>query len=243
VLRGTVLQTASSSVAEVEPAADTVVVRIDEVLHGAPAFEEYAGEPVTVQLPEGVTVGDGEEHVFHVVAWIFGTGLAVRALSLSDAAPHEAAQLRSRFVDDSLGALRQRAQSADRVVSGVVTQVSDVPPAPDRPISEHDPMWHDAVVQVRDDYGRRAARRKAPAKVTVRFASSRDVRWQQAPKFVVGDQGLWMLGAPQPPAAGVAAAAEELPADHYLVVDPDDFHPMQDAPAVLAALDEGQGES
>jgi hypothetical protein len=74
--------------------------------------------------------------------------------------------------------------------------------------------------------------------VTVRFASSRDVRWYTAPKFSVGDRGVWLLGAPLPAAPALATIAAELPADHYLVVDPDDFKPAEDAPTLLAALDE-----
>jgi hypothetical protein len=41
----------------------------------------------------------------------------------------------------------------------------------------------------------------------VRFASSRDIRWYTAPKFSVGDRGVWLLGAPQPVAPGIAAFA------------------------------------
>ena len=84
VFIGTVLQTASSSVAEVEPAADTVVVRVDQVVSAAPAFHDHLGEPITVALPDGVEVAEGDVHVFQAMAWIFGTGLAVRAISVGD---------------------------------------------------------------------------------------------------------------------------------------------------------------
>jgi hypothetical protein len=236
VFIGTVLQTASSSVAEVEPAADTVVVRVDEVVSGAAAFHDHLGEPVTVALPEGVVVAEGDVHVFHVMAWIFGSGLAVRAVSVGDHAALAAALAEPH--DATAARIRARAASADRVVSGVVRQVRHVPTADDHPITEHDPMWNDATVEVHDQLGRAAAG-AAPGSVTVRFASSRDIGWSTAPKFSVGDRGVWLLGAPQPAAPGVAAVAAALPADHYLVVDPDDFQPADDAPTLMAELDEG----
>lgn len=235
VFIGTVLQTASSSVAEVEPAADTVVVRVDEVVSGAQAFHDHIGEPVTVALPDGVTVAEGDVHVFHVMAWIFGSGLAVRAVSVGDHAALAAAQGEPATAE---ARVRARVASADRVVSGVVRQVRHVPVAEDHPITEHDPLWNDATVDVHGERGR-AAEAGDAGPVTVRFASSRDIRWYTAPKFSVGDRGVWLLGAPQPALPGVAALVAGLAPDHYLVVDPDDFQPADDAPTLMAELDEG----
>jgi len=241
VFIGTVLQTASSSVAEVEPAADTVVVRVDQVVSGAPAFHDHLGEPITVALPDGVEVAEGDVHLFQAIAWIFGTGLAVRAISVGDQDGLEAA-LTSSPVGPA-GAeerLRRRMASADHVVTGVVRQVSHVPFAEVHPITEHDPLWQAAIVAVHGQLGQAAG--PAPSEVTVRFASSRDISWRDAPKFSVGERGVWLLGAPQPAALTAAAAVEELPADHYVVVDPDDFTPVDDAPTLMAEIDEAGGE-
>ncbi|WP_344097698.1 hypothetical protein [Microbacterium deminutum] len=237
VFIGTVLQTASSSVAEVEPAADTVVVRVDQVVSGAPAFHDHLGEPITVALPEGVEVAEGDVHVFGAIAWIFGTGLAVRATSVGDAAALAAAL----DADDhrSVDARTQaRIANAELVISGIVRQVSHVPNADGRPISEHDPLWQDAVVDVHGQLGHGAG--DAPEKVIVRFASSRDIRWYQSPKFSVGDRGVFILGVP--PAAALTDAAVDLPDGVYLVVDPDDFRPAEDAQTLLAEIDERGGE-
>jgi hypothetical protein len=238
VFIGTVLQTGSSSVAEVEPAADTVVVRVDQVVSGAPAFHDHLGEPITVALPEGVDVAEGDVHVFRVTAWIFGTGLAVQATSVGDQDVLQSALASPAGASDPEERVRLRMASADRVVSGVVRQVSHVPAGEDHPITEHDPLWQDAVVEVHGHLAQAAA--PAPSDVTVRFASSRDVNWHDAPKFSVGERGIWVLGAPQPTAR--AAAVGELPADHYLVVHPDDVTPAADAPTLMAELDKGTDE-
>jgi hypothetical protein len=235
VFIGTVLQTASSSVAEVEPAPDTVVVRVDQVLSGSPVFHDHLGEPITVGLPDGVEVAEGDVHVFEVMAWIFGSGIAVRAISVGDQQVLTAALTAADIPSGAEDRVRRRMTSADRAVSGVVRQVSHVPTADDHPITEHDPLWQDAVVAVHGQLDQ-AAGDAPPSEVTVRFASSRDVTWRDAPKFSVGERGVWLLGAPQP--AALAAAIDELPANHYLVVDPDDFMPAADAPTLMAEVNE-----
>ena len=238
VFIGTVLQTGSSSVAEVEPAADTVVVRVDQVVSGAPAFHDHLGEPITVALPEGVDVAEGDVHVFRVTAWIFGTGLAVRAISVGDHNVLETALASAASPSDPEERVRRRMATADRVVSGVVRQVTHVPTGENHPITEHDPLWQDALVEVHGQLAQAAG--EAPPDVTVRFASSRDISWHDAPKFSVGERGIWVLGAPQPTAR--AAAVGELPADHYVVIHPDDFTPAADAPTLMAEIDKGTHE-
>ena len=190
-------------------------------------------------LPEGVEVAEGDVHVFQAMAWIFGTGLAVRAVSVGDQAVLAASRGASGPTVGGEERLRRRMSSADRVVSGVVRQVSHVPTADDHPITEHDPLWQDAVVDVHGQLAQAAG--TATSEITVRFASSRDISWRDAPKFSVGERGVWLLGAPQPAARG--ATAEELPADHYVVVDPDDFTPADEAPTLMAEIDaEGDGQ-
>lgn len=238
VFVGTVLQVASSSVAEVEPTAHTIVVRVDKVVSGTQAFHDHLGEPVTVALPDDVVVAEGDVHVFSVMAWIFGSGLAVRAVSVGDATALAAAHAEPH--DKALARIQVRAASAERVVSGVVRQVRHVATAGDHAITEHDPVWNDATVDVNDQLGRTSSG-KSPGSVTVRFASSRDIRWHSAPKFHVGDRGVWLLGAPQPAAPGVAALLASLPNDHYVVVDPDDFQPADDAPTLMADLQKAKG--
>jgi hypothetical protein len=62
------------------------------------------------------------------------------------------------------------------------------PVAPQR-ISEHDPIWHEAVVTVKSVEKGKTTQKQ----VTVRFPSSNDVRWRYHPKFKVGQQGVFLL--------------------------------------------------
>jgi hypothetical protein len=127
-----------------------------------------------------------------------------------------------------------RAQRADLVVNGHVSEVREVPRDPGQPITEHDPHWQDAVVQVHD-VPHQAAAGTAPGNVLVRFSGSRDVRWAKAPKFHVGQRGLWLLGDTSAPVAAARSAMAMAP-DHYLCVEPEDFIPEEHAAAAAAVL-------
>lgn len=56
-------------------------------------------------------------------------------------------------------------------------------------ISEHDPIWHEAVVNVESvEKGSTGLKQ-----VTVRFPGSNDVRWRNHPKLRPGQQGVFLL--------------------------------------------------
>jgi len=79
------------------------------------------------------------------------------------------------------------------VVAGRVEQVrpAELAGAPTRPkrISEHDPNWQEAIIQVQD--GIKGA--QAGEQVVVRFPGSADVAWVGTPKFAVGEEGTFLL--------------------------------------------------
>ncbi|HKV99013.1 MAG TPA: hypothetical protein VJN96_04275 [Vicinamibacterales bacterium] len=90
--------------------------------------------------------------------------------------------------------MNARFAAADVVVSGRVGRVrAAAPRAPRRnlpgPITEHDPQWQEAVVEVT------AVRkgRRVPRSVRVRFPASTDVAWARAPKLHAGQQGTFLL--------------------------------------------------
>src|SRR5207302_9405757 len=89
--------------------------------------------------------------------------------------------------------LKAHIETAAMVVAGRVEQVrpAELAGAPARPkrISEHDPNWQEAIIQVQD--GIKGA--QAGDQVVVRFPGSADVAWVGTPKFAVGDEGTVLL--------------------------------------------------
>lgn len=110
------------------------------------------------------------------------------------------------------------------------------------PITEHDPKWREAVIEVAN------AEKGAPGRkeVVVRFPSSDDVRWYKAPKFVPGQEGVFILHKTQPPAAarrasrrrGAVTTTEAETTEAFTALDPADFQPIEQKPSIQNLINE-----
>jgi hypothetical protein len=132
--------------------------------------------------------------------------------------------------------LRDRLTAAQLVVTGKVTSVRPVPPpavaaaeaalnaGEGSRVSEHDPDWHEAVVQVDTvEKGRLAA--SANKTVTVVFPASKDVLWHQSPKFRAGQEGVFVLNSTptDPAAAAVVKVRARSQPETYAAPEPTDY--------------------
>ena len=244
IFHGTV-QSASTKQIPGVPGTKALTVRVDEIVQGPEQLSTYEGRDVFVVPRKGDRFGNGERAVFYTNGIAFGDTLILESIghlplrmsgSSLRGAPRPAAVLKKRDV-------QERLESADMVVVGRVAAVrlpsTDATPrtgarraasraAPTRgPISEHDPQWREAVIEVeRVEKGARARR-----EVIVRFPASDDVRWFRSPKFAPGDEGVFILRRPDegPPSTtgrarrAVAAGGGEV----YTALDPEDVQPAE----------------
>jgi hypothetical protein len=119
--------------------------------------------------------------------------------------------------------LKERLDGATLVIQGVVRSV--VPVAKSGPTSEHDPKWQQATVEVLD--GMKGA---VPAKtVNVFFPGSDDVSWVGRHKFLVGQQGIWLLRQGE-------ANQSSWPVAGYTALEALDFHPLDHKSEIYALL-------
>lgn len=238
VFRGTVVQRGAATLDEVPLTRSTLVVRVDEILDGPPVLAGFAGQDITVQLGSGQQAATGKSYVFHTAGWIYGAGLAVRCLKLTPETEAAVRASRQSLESAPERALKARAARAELVVSGRVTEVAEAPRLARAPITEHDPEWRRATIAVDEvpASSQRVGARK-PKQVVVRFPSSPDVRWAQAPKFAVGDAGVWFLGEKKKTkdTEAVRAAAGAAKSE-YVVVSAEDFLPGEFTERVMSVL-------
>src|SRR5204863_2916489 len=157
-----------------------------------------AGDSVTVQTAQPGSLKPGSQATFYTTGWIFGQGVAVREVGHEPGhspvvvADQQAAVARTRLAMNDAD-LKAHIQKAAMVVAGRVEQVrpAELAAAPARPkrITEHDPDWQEAIIQVED--GIKGA--QAGERVVVRFPGSSDVAWVGTPKFAVGEEGTFLL--------------------------------------------------
>ena len=252
VFIGTVQKLRAATMDDVPIDDRTAIVRVDEVIHAPEVLTYYAGHEITVQVGGRKSVKQGQQAKFYTNGWLFGDSVAVESIDHEDVKRPAAAA--SREVGDPVRRLGQRdlqARFADAalVVSGRVTSVrmpTDVAaaraargtaaPAPIGRISEHDPDWRIAEVQV--DEVHKGAHPKGT--VSIRFPSSQDVMWHDAPKFHPGQEGFFVLhktdGAVGKKAAVARGAAVEDKGD-FVAPHASDFQPFSDPGGVRQLIE------
>ncbi|HYY25586.1 MAG TPA: hypothetical protein VE689_08860 [Candidatus Udaeobacter sp.] len=239
VFRGKVQRLKAANVAAVEDKRHTVIVRVEQVEKAPEAMTGYAGQEITVKLAPAERVRPGEQARFYTNGWLYGETIAVESLGHVAATPRTAiAAMSEPAVNLETSNIEDRVANADIVVQGRVTSVrlpqenraamrmADAR----RPITEHDPEWREAVVEVAGVEKGALKKRQ----IVVRFPSSQDVRWYKAPKFQPGQEGMFILQRASRPktrrrgrAAAAMAPAIEGAADAFVALHPADFQPLE----------------
>jgi hypothetical protein len=245
VFKGTVLKLKAATMTGITVTTRTATIRVDEIIHGPEALAQYTGQEITVELGGRKKVTKGQQLVFHTNPLLFGDSLAVRSIDQQELTPTLAAAAMppgdpvKRLVERDV---RSRAATADAVVSGRVVSVrvpadvvavraSAVAGQPSQRISEHDPDWRIAEVQV--DAVHRGNHEGKTAEI--RFPSSHDVMWHYAPKLHAGTEGLFMLHK----AKKVGAAARSAPTQdsgEYVCLNPADVQVWEDVGELSDAI-------
>ncbi|HEY3136054.1 MAG TPA: hypothetical protein VGL29_08500 [Blastocatellia bacterium] len=263
VFKGTIKKLKSATMKDVPVNDRTAVVTVDQIVEAPPGLADYNGQDITVQLSGRAKVSVGQEMIFHTTSWMYGDSIAVQALSQEPVKSSHAAMLAAGADPAERHAqrrTRERFDHADLVVSGKVVAVrlpaettraargASAAPSdqmPGGPVSEHDPKWREAVIEVADVH-----KGGHPGKqVVVRFPASTDVMWYGAPKFHPGQQGYFMLHKSEDtPKRGQtkkrskrtiasAAGAEDATAKDYAALDPIDFQPYQEPGGIKTIIE------
>ena len=238
VFKGTVQKLKAATMREIPVDDRTVVVRVDEVIHAPEVLSHYAGQNITVLLAGKKKFKKGQQAVFYTNGLVFGDSVAVQAVDHHDVGKMPAAMT----VADSdpvknLAArdIQARFTTADIVCSGRVTSVrvpSDfvaaksaglAEPTVEGLISEHDPVWRIGEIQV--DQVHQGTHKGKTAEV--RFPSSQDVMWHDAPKFQPGQEGFFILHKSEKVKVA-AKAAPTKDTGEYVAFHPVDFQPFDE---------------
>jgi hypothetical protein len=209
----------------------TVIVKVNRMLKIYSAVGDLTGSNITVELTQAPGMTVGQQAIFFTTGMVYASSIVVEEVGRLDVPKDPAA--RQQLIAEVLASqkrgpdrrIQRRLASADVVVTGKVISVRRVPRPPGQPISEHDPDWHQAVIEID------STERGLPAKqVNLIFPASGDVRWRNTPKFSVGQEGTWILHQNN---------LAELRTPGYLALDPDDFHPKEQRNHIRALVQRG----
>lgn len=206
VLRGTVKLMNSTTVAA-DDTSNLAVIRLDELVSGPPLMKAYVGKDITVRLVSK-DVKEGEQRVFFANSWMFGDSIGVAEVGSYRPGPAPAAgqQSLAQSVNEGRAAAADQQLRArlDRAALVVVGKVAAVRTTPRTRLSEHDPQWSEADIDVGE-----VLKGTAQGRVTIAYPASTDVMWFKTPKPTQGQEGVFLLnGGVQGVAAGRMAVVE-----------------------------------
>jgi hypothetical protein len=248
IFKGTVKKLKAATIRDVTVTDKTVVVSVKEIIHAPELLQSFAGSDITVQLGSRETVRKGEQAIFYTNSWMIGDSLGVKSIGHTEVATSSA--LESVITSEPGGAMSQRLQErvadADTVVTGKVTDVRLVgAPAKGKKntlenfeaISEHNPVWQEAVIEVSDvEKGKGISKQ-----IVVRFPDSTDVRWYEAPKFEPGQEGVFLLKdekkSAKPAANPISTSKGKGKAKKvYTALDSEAIQPLQNVSAIRTLI-------
>jgi hypothetical protein len=229
---GTVVQLGAATMANLPIDDHSAVVQVDHVLDAPPAFANFDGHRVTVQLKkDAAPPAVGQSMAFFTQGVAFGESLAVQEvgrLPVEAVEPQATAALaagrRAGAFQEIRHAIRREhlqahAAQGDAVVVGRVTKTEK---ASQGSASEHDADWWRATIDV--SHVERGNVKTGP--VEVLYPNSQDVRWHGVPKPAPSSEGVWVLHATTGPLKDAAP---------YQNLHPDDFQPVDQLDAIREA--------
>jgi hypothetical protein len=176
----------------------------------------------------------GRDFTFFTNGLHYGDGLVVREVGRIDVCgPEVSREVHEAEEEKRDEMLMHRLRDAEIVVTGVAVRTAPYEPTDTKPgpISEHNPLWWECVIRVRNvEKGKieTTGRGRQPAEIVTLFASSMDILWYQSPKFSEDTEGTWLLHRTDYRGNPVPA----LVSDHPL-----DFQPLSEHPRIRALLD------
>ncbi len=187
IFRATVERVAAATLPEISDVSNCIVVKVSEVVSAPPGFTDWTGKSITVAVRDINSQKPETEKLFYTNGWLYGQSLAVvevHSTESREVSNEEVLAGVNKAQDDGV---RERLKRAALVISGEVVRLSD--PEKQPVDSEHDPYWVTAEIQTEEVLKGSAE----GSTITFRFPSSYDIMWQYAPKFKVGDKGIWLL--------------------------------------------------
>jgi hypothetical protein len=221
----------------------TCIVTVNQIIEAPQNLAAYAGQDITVQLRSRRKVSVGDRMIFHAISWLFGESLAVRSLYEEIEADTSTGSV-DAVTRRKQGEISKHFKEADVVISGRVIEVRLPTSGPIQKqkagtvkgtthVSEHDPRWREAVIEVVKVHKGSPSKRQ----VVIRFPASKDVAWRRAPKFEAGQEGYFMLHESTEAAGGRATKkGSEAPAT-FTVQDPHDYQPYTEAGGIKSIIE------
>jgi hypothetical protein len=196
---GTVSKMKAVSFPRAPVSENTAVVKVELLLQSPPTISIKSGQEVTVRLKDPSSLSTGTKAIFYTDGWILGDGIALREVGHATVPRVVTLQADEQTKKSFIEAKRQltdkkllaQIESSDVVALGKVINIrpSLVAAQQRKFITEHDPEWLDAEIEVQEGIKGVAN----GGRIVVRFPGSEDVAFFGVPKFKLNDERMFLL--------------------------------------------------
>lgn len=232
IFQGTIKELNSVTMRDVPATEKTIVVEVTKVIRAPDAVGIVPQQVITVMLQKPAQLSRGEEFIFFTNGWLYGQSIAVLELGrmkieknniLFDKINDEVDKLPDRQ-------LQNRIDSAILIVVGKVISAKEIESSGPMRLTEHEPQWWKALIEIesveKGKYNEKT--------LLIAFPNSMDVVWYKAPKFKVGQEGIWILRKDD---------IKELEEAMYTALEPLDFHPKNNLDRIRKLISSLSGRS
>jgi len=219
----------ASTLSLVEVSEMDAVIGVDKVLRRPAAVIDFSGQEVTLRGDSMLELEVGRRALFAADGWLYGNSLALIEVARMDERQSRNAEKRIEEAEQraAIEARQIRVRRADLVVVGRVEKTNPRGEREVPPVSEHDPVWWEAWLQVDS-----VEKGKAPGRLRILFPSSLDEYWYESPKFSPGDAGVFLLQQNQQ-----ERGPRQYRVRGYTALDPLDFEPRERLDEIRSLLE------
>jgi uncharacterized protein YciI len=219
VLQCTVKKINASNVVTVKSDHTTAIARVDEVFSAPSVLGNLKGKLITVRFTKG-GAKVGQRLIVKARPWQYSSSIAIVEIERltskvqKDLFRQQVLDAHLSFLDQQL---ERRISSAKLIVSGKVLDVEKVKSKEIYKLEDEQEDWYEATILVSSL--EKGTLGKTP-EVRVRFPGNESEKWYIAPKFHVGQEGIWLLHE-----GSTRSKAKSRTTESYLTaLDPLDFH-------------------
>ncbi|MEW8028750.1 MAG: hypothetical protein AB2806_13565 [Candidatus Thiodiazotropha sp.] len=167
--------------------------RVESALKTPAQFGRLDGTIVTLFKQPSTGLAADDRYVFFTKTQRLGKRLILQEIGRDQAAAAESLANTIKLVDQRTerSQLTERLKAADVVIAGKVTKIERDRPKPTVPVSEHEPQWMRATIQV-EEVLRGSIKEQ---QLVLIYPGTMDIAWVGVPRPAEGQRAVWVLTA------------------------------------------------
>lgn len=168
------------------------MVKVKRISAGEPILKDYIGRIINVRFKDLDNIKAGKSLVIHGKLLSVGSSLLVKEMKVSQVDKKNLEAIKNFGTLKEQESFTNLISSAENILLGNVKSIKPLQDTSEEDISEHNPHWMQAEIEVKESLKGFVASNSI---VRVLYPASTDVMWIRSPKLKVGEEKIFVLGS------------------------------------------------